>query len=99
MEPSVSVALMVMFPELALRVTMPPLVKVTSVPVEEVNVTGEEVPEKARSVLPVAVEAIVTIPVPLNGNVVCVALAKKETKTKNDNSNFFIKYFLLLLWC
>ena len=26
------------------------------------------------------------------------ALAKKETKTKNDNSNFFIKYFLLLLW-
>ena len=62
MEPSVSVALMVMFPELALRVTMPPWVKVTSVPVEEVNVTGEEVPEKARSVLPVAVEAIVTIP-------------------------------------
>ena len=61
MEPSTSVAEIVKFPEVAVNVTIPPWVKVTSVPVEELRVTGEEVPEKVRSV-PIEVAAIVTIP-------------------------------------
>ena len=75
-EPSTSDALIVIFPELALRVTMPPWVKVTSVPVEEVRVTGEEVPEYARSVEPPPpLEAIVTIPFRPVPEVVRVMLA------------------------
>ena len=61
-EPSTSVAVIVMFPEVALRETIPPWVKVTSVPVEELSVTGEEAPEKVKSEPPPEVAAIVTIP-------------------------------------
>ena len=55
-------AVIVMFVPEAENERMPPAVKVTSVPELEFKVTGEEVPEKVRSVTPVAVEAMVTIP-------------------------------------
>ena len=66
---------MVMFPELALKVTMPPWVKVTSVPLEELSVTGEEVPVKVKSVPLPEVAAIVTIPFRPVPEVVRVILA------------------------
>ena len=59
-EPSTSVAVMVKLPDVAEKALMPPAVMVTSVPVLEVNVTGEDAPEKAKSVDP-AVEAIVIV--------------------------------------
>ncbi len=51
-----------MFPDVAVMVTIPPCVNVTSVPVELFNVTGELVPVTERSVPPPEVAAIVTIP-------------------------------------
>lgn len=51
----------VAFPEVPLNVTPVPAVKVTSVPLLLLSVSGEDEPVKVRSVVPVAVEAIVTI--------------------------------------
>ena len=58
--PSTSVAVMVMLVPVALNETMPPAVNVTSVPVDEFNVTGDDAPENVKSV-PVAVAAIVIV--------------------------------------
>ncbi len=51
-----------MLPDVPERVTLVPAVNVTSVPVSEVKVKGELVPETARFVEPVLVEAMVTTP-------------------------------------
>ena len=51
-EPSTSVAVIVKLPEVAEKDAIPPAVKVTSVPEDELSVTGEDAPEKVRSVEP-----------------------------------------------
>ena len=54
---------------------MPPCVKVTSLPLEELSVTGEEVPVKLKSVPVPELAAIVTIPFRPVPEVVRVMLA------------------------
>ena len=48
--PSTSVPVMVIFPDDADNVTIPPAVNVTSDPVDEFNVTGDDVPVNVKSV-------------------------------------------------
>lgn len=62
MLPSTSVAVIVMFPLVALIALIPPAVIVTSVPVLLFRVTGDEVPETERSVPAAEAAAIVTMP-------------------------------------
>ena len=87
-EPSTSVAEMVMFVPLAENETMPPAVNVTSLPVDEFNVTGDDVPVKLKSVFPVAVDAMVTIPsdpVPVVVNVIPEPSANLNDPPELDN--------------
>jgi hypothetical protein len=50
--PSTSVAVIVMLPDVAENETIPPAVNVTSVPVLEFSVTGDDAPENVKSVVP-----------------------------------------------
>ena len=50
--PSTSVAVMVKSPDVPVNVTMPAAVNVTSVPVDEFNVTGDDAPVNVKSVAP-----------------------------------------------
>ena len=66
MDPSTSVIIpvltIVIFPEVPVSEMPVPAVTVTSVPVLELRVRGDEVPVIVRSVIPVLVDAIVSTP-------------------------------------
>ena len=78
--PSTSVAVIVMLPDVAENDKIPPAVNVTSVPVDEFNVTGDDAPENVKSVDPPPVDAIVIV-LPTS---VTVTLAPPAITTLDD---------------
>ena len=66
-----------MLPDVAENVTIPPAVNVTSVPVDEFNVTGDDAPENVKSADPPPVAAIVIV----DPDSVTVTLAPPEMTT------------------
>ena len=79
--PSTSVAVMVMLVPVALNVTIPPAVNVTSVPVDEFNVTGDDAPENVKSVTPAPGVAEIVIVLP---DSVTVTLVPPAITTLDD---------------